>query len=251
MRHTAMRTFGAVLSAATLTLSLAGCGSGTESLDPQTTSAPDVTLFGGCTADDPALDRAEVVAEANIDGVAARNEIAYVPADSDGPCANALFTTFDGEPSAVPLGEAGIDTGSVQVVQLRGTERQLLLVRGEPHPRGGYEVHLFGGTDDEIGEVLADGHPVVGFVATDGGGAPATATCTDAGGIATVTATTHEPPGVILAWDVHRSTYRLRGNRAVLVSSEQIRDAAADPLLRKEMPALFDPDDYFEDCLVS
>ncbi len=250
MRPTLMRTFGYLMCTSALALVLAGCGSGTESQDPASTSAPDVRLFGDCNADDPALDDADVIAQADIDGVAAMNEIAYVPADAGGPCANALFTTFDGEPSALPLGDMTLDPASVEVVQLQGTERQLLMIRGEPHPRGGYMLHLFGGADGKLGEVLADGHPVVGFVATDGGAPPATATCTADGGLATFTATTDKPPGVMLAWDVHQTTYSLDGNTAEEVSTEQVEDAAADPILRDEKPELFDPEDYFADCVV-
>ena len=235
---------------AMLALGLAACGSGGESQFPVTTSAPDLRLFGDCRADDPAPDDGDVIAEADIDGSGAMNEIAHVPEDADGPCANSLFTTFDGEPSAVSLGDASLDQDSVEVVQLRGTDRQLLVAHEKSHPRGGYLVHLYGAADGQLGEVLADGEPVVGFVATDGGMLPATAECTNDGGIATVTATTHEPPGIVLAWDVKRATYSLDGNVAGQTSSRQIRKAAADPLLRKEMPQLFDPEGYFADCIV-
>jgi hypothetical protein len=256
MRPTRMRTFGSLMCTSVLALTLAACGSdgsGTESLDPATTSSPGARLFDDCRADDPALDgeQTDVVAEADIDGSGAMNEIAYVSADAGGPCANALFTTFDGEPSAVPLGDGSLDQQSAEVVQLRGSDRQLLMVRGEPHPRGGYMLHLFGGADGQIGEVLADGEPLLGFVATDGGGAPATASCTTDSGIAELTAKTHAPPGIVLAWDVWRTTYTLNGNTAVAESTEQVEDAAADPILRKEMPQLFDPSGYLTDCLRS
>ena len=87
------------------------------------------------------------------------------------------------------------------------------------------------------------------FVATDGGAAPMAATCVGDGEIGVLTATTSEPPGVILAWDVQRTTYRLEGHQAVLVGTKQVRDHAADPTLRKEMPELFEPDAFFADCL--
>lgn len=251
MRPTRMRTLGAALTAATLGFGLAACGSGTEpGQQPGTTSAPDASLFGDCRADDPTFDTADVVAEADIDGVAAKNEIAYVPADAGGPCANALFTTFEGDPSAVSLGETVLDPDSVEVIALKGSDRQLLLTRGEAHPRGGFSVHLYGGVDGRIGEVLAGGEPLVGFVATDGGAAPATATCTTDGGLATLTGATSEPPGVILAWDVWRTTYALDGNTAEVSSKKQVADHQADPLLRDEMPELFDPEALFTDCIV-
>ena len=39
-----------------------------------------------------------------------------------------------------------------------------------------------------------------------------TATCTDDGGSAVLTATTvSEPPGIVLAWDVQRTAYAIEG----------------------------------------
>ena len=246
-----MRPMRVVMCNSVLVLGIAGCGTATESSDPATTSAADVRLFGDCSADDPALSGATVIAEADVDGSGAMNEIAYVSGKSDGPCANALFTTFDGDPSAMSMAGTPLDVDSVDVLELSGTGRQLLMVREQAHPRGGYMVHLFGGADGEFGEVLARGKPVVGFVATDGGMPPGTATCTDVGGIATVTAVTHEPPGIVLAWDVTRTTYSLDGNTAEQTSSVQVQTAAADPTLREQDPQLFDPEGYFADCIVS
>ena len=82
----------------------------------------------------------------------------------------------------------------------------------------------------------------------DGGMAPMTATCSDDGGVAVLTATVSEPPGIVLAWDVERTTYELDGHTARQVGSEQIRDHAADPVLRREMPDLFQPASLFADC---
>lgn len=247
MRLTAMRTMPVVICTTVLALGLAGCGTGSQSMESAT---PDAALFGDCSADDPALGGATVIAEADLEGSGAKNAIAYVARDIDGPCANALFTTLDGEPSAMSMADTPLDDDSADVVQLSGTDRQLLIVREEAHPRGGYMLHIFGGADGELDEVLADGEPVAGFIATDGGMPPGTAQCTDAGGIATVTAITHEPPGIVLAWDVTRTTYSLDANSAERTSSRQIRTAVADPTLRNAIPQLFDPDGYFADCIV-
>lgn len=259
VRPITMRAYVPVLCSAVLSLGLAGCGSAGGSGDSGgaggsggsgAAAGSAARLFGHCRADDPSLKQAAVIAEADLGGSGAEEEIGYLPSSAAGPCANALLTTSDGEPSAMSLGGAALDRRSVQVVQLAGTGRQLLLVHERSHPRGGYPVHLYGAAHGELGEVLADGEPVVAFVATDGGMAPATATCTRNGGIATVTATTHEPPGIVLAWDVRQTTYTLDGNDAQQTSTRQIRDAAADPLLRKEMPQLFEPEAYFADCIV-
>ncbi len=93
-----------------------------------------------------------------------------------------------------------------------------------------------------------DGEPVLPFVATDGGGAPTTATCTDDGGIEVVTATTAEPPGVVLAWDVQRTPYAIEGLDATPVGDATVQADVADPLLRTRVPELFDGP--FADCRV-
>jgi hypothetical protein len=245
-----MRTLRAVLCAATVALGLSSCGSGEgEGQLPETTTASDARLFGDCHADDPALERSRVVWEVDLDGDGTANEIAYVPRVAGGPCADSFFTTIHGGAFGMSLSGMGLDPASVEVLQLRGTDRQLLLGRGGFHPRGGFEPHLFGYGADGLGEILTDGEPVVGFVATDGGAAPAGATCTDEGGLATLTAKVHQPPGVVLAWDVTRTTYELRGNAAEQVAMELVREAVADPVLREQAPDLFDPESWFRDCI--
>jgi hypothetical protein len=140
-----------------------------------------------------------------------------------------------------------LEAGTARVVAL-GDGTELLLVDGGVHPRGGFQPHLFV-LADELHEVREDGNPLLPFVATDGGGAPMAATCLGDRELGILTATTSEPPGVILAWDVQRTTYRLEGHEAVLVGTKQVRDHAADPTLRKEMPELFEPGALFADCL--
>lgn len=243
-----MRAIRVVMCPTVLALVLAGCGTESGSVESAT---PGRALFGDCKADDPALGGAAVIAEADLDGSGAMSEIAYVSGRSGGPCAKALFTTVDGEPSAMSMTNTPIDVDSAEIVRLSGTGRQLLMLRELAHPRGGYMVHLYGAADGVLGEVLANGEPVVGFIATDGGMPPGTAECTDDGGIAMVTAMTHEPPGIVLAWDVTRTTYSLDGNSARQTASPQIDKGVADPTLREEMPQLFEPEGYLADCILT
>jgi hypothetical protein len=86
------------------------------------------------------------------------------------------------------------------------------------------------------------------FVATDGGMAPMTARCTDDGGVAVLSATTSEPPGVILAWDVERTTFHILASGTVSSTTAQVEDHIADPLLHKKMPELFETGDLFANC---
>lgn len=240
------------LTAALLTAGLigvAGCGQPAATDDPPA-SAEDATLFGDCRVDDPALVEAEILAEVDLDGSETRTPVRLVPSDAKGPCRNALVATLGDGLTALDLEESVLDTDSARVIQLRGTQRQLLLVHADPHPRGGYDLRLFGAAEGILGEVLHDGRPLLGFVATDGGAAPATATCTRDGGIALLEARTHEPPGIVLAWDVYRTTYSVKGVTADLVSEKQIRDGIADPTLRKQMPQLFESSGQLRDCTV-
>jgi len=230
-------------------LLLVGCAQAGDGAGERGTTGS--RLFGDCRSGDPALDGPTLPGAPDLDGDGDADPVRHVPATNAGPCANGLLTTVDGTPVAVRLGARGLDRGSVRVVRLPGTARELLMLRERPHPRGGFVLHLFGVADGRLGEITVDGRPVVGFVATDGGAAPATATCTASGGIATLTSTAHQPPGVVLAWDVERTVYVLRGNRAQSVRSEPVRTAVAEPVLRREMPQLYNPGSYFADCAVA
>lgn len=248
VRLIGMRTVGSLLGTAALSLGLAACGPAQSGGEVDSTSASDVPLFGDCRASDPAIESAAVVASADLDGDGRREEVSYVPSGRGGPCAGALVTSLDGTPAAVRLDDAPQALEDPVVVDLHRTDRELLMVYGRSHPRGGYVVHLYGAAGGAISEVLADGRPVIGFVATDGGAAPSTATCTPDGGIATWTGVAHQPPGVLLAWDLWRTTYTLDGTAATRTSHRMVREAVADPLLRRDMPQLFDPDALFADC---
>lgn len=232
---------------------LAGCGdapaTGGPSADDPTGSPPSSFAFGRCPSDAPALEAARPVAEADLDGDGTAASIGLVPPSVGGPCANALIAESGREVSGVPLGETVLDPGAADVVQLQGTPRQLVVVRGEAHPRGGFSLHLYGDDEGRLGEILEDGEPFLDFVASDGGAAPATVSCTEDGGIATVTTLTHKPPGIVLAWDVTTTNYQLTGTRARVVSTSTER-GIADPTLQQQMPALFDPEAYFVDCIV-
>lgn len=168
-----------------------------------------------------------------------------------GPCAGGLVARTSHGVEGVDVSDLDLVPATASVVRLEATSpggtTELLLVHGGRHPRGGFQPHLFALTGG-LHEVRVDGDPLLPFVATDGGGTPTTARCGDHGRIEVLTATTSEPPGVILAWDVQRTTYRLVEGEAQQQDSEQIRDHAADPVLRKKMPQLFEPDGFFADC---
>jgi hypothetical protein len=217
----------ALLPALALT---AACGDQTPS------SAPEADACSGQGA---------VIAKADLDGSGSSREVRLTSPGS-GPCADRLVG-----PGGESADVAGLDlvAAHAKVVHLHGDDPvDLVLVSAKPHPRGGAQVHLFGlGGRSGLRELTAAGQPLVPFVATDGGAAPMTATCTDDGGIGVVTAEAHEPPGVVLAWDVTQTTYAIDDGRAVPKGKSSVADAAADPLLRRERPELFDGS-LFSDC---
>jgi hypothetical protein len=222
-----------------------GCGTAAPSSDSGGTSA---ASWRGCTADD--LATAGKVLGALERGGEEPVTVRLVPA-GEGPCAGGLVARTGNRVEGVDVSGLDLDPSSAHVVHLRGAPPdgpdELLLVNGQPHPRGGFQPHLFtvyGG----LHEVNRGGNPLLPFVATDGGGLPAMARCGDHGTVEVLTATTSEPPGIILAWDVQRTTYRIGESSVEEVGTEQVRDHAADPVLRKELPQLFEADGFFADC---
>ena len=247
MRPTTMRsTKRSVAAFSGLLLAATGCGTPAPSGDPATGNSS--ASWGACTVDDfDAAGRSLVTLEDGPGGSAQVRLVAPVA----GPCAGGLVARTDAGVDGVDVSGLDLDAASAHVVHLRGPggegPRELLLVDGGAHPRGGFQPHLFtayGG----LHEVTVDGSPLLPFVATDGGGLPATARCGDDGTVEVLTATTSEPPGVILAWDVQRTTYRIGDSGVEELGSTQIKDHAADPVLRKELPQLFRADGFFADC---
>jgi len=224
-----MRTLGtaALLS---VVLAASACGSQSGSTSPDT---------AGCAG------RGVAVAQADLDGNGQTSTV-RLTAPGSGSCAHRLLAA----------GGAAADVGGLQlvpkpakVVHLHGSGApDLVLLYARPHPRGGSQPHLFGaGGAGGLVEVTVDGRPVVPFVASDGGAPPMTATCTPAGGIAVLTGKAHQPPGIVLAWDVTETSYTLKGGRAVETGSRLVQKAVADPLLRKYHPEMFDGS-LFADC---
>jgi hypothetical protein len=237
VRPIGMRALAVVLAA----LVVAGCGSDSGSNPTQATG------YRGCTASDVA-GHGKVVARADLDGAGGAETVRLIGA-SDRRCGNSLVAVVDGRLVGTDVSRLRLVPKRGHVVHLHGkASADLVLLWSQPHPRGGSQPHLFGLRDSgRLAEVTLDGRPVLPFVATDGGGSPMTATCTGSGGIAVFTAVAHQPPGIVLAWDVTRTTYDVRDGRAVAAGSAMVEEAAADPALRRSRPELFSGK-LFVDC---
>ncbi|MGZ4493302.1 MAG: hypothetical protein ACXVWU_01250 [Nocardioides sp.] len=128
-----------------------------------------------------------------------------------------------------------------------GTSLGPLSVDGTPETVRLRVGRLCAGGDGGLRLLRTGDGSVLPAVAADGGGAPATATCT-VGGFAVWTATAHQPPGVVLAWDVRRTSYTLHGTRLTTGPTRLVEQGTADPTLRTKMPQVFDPRATFSDC---
>lgn len=214
------------------------------SAEPSGSSTQQRTAWHACTV---AAFRSAgtVLTDADLDGDGTRDQVRLV-SEGSGPCSDALVARTHHGVAGVRLPEEGLDRDSAKVVEL---DPELVMVDGAVHPRGGYQTHLYAlASSGALAEVTARGGPLLPFTSTDTGSAPQTATCTEDGNVAVWTATTHKPPGIVLAWDVRRTTYRIDGATAHPEGTELVEDGAADPLLRKQMPQLFQPHGYFADC---
>lgn len=229
MRRIGMRAVGLVLTLLVAT----ACGSNPG------TKPDEARAYRGCTRQG-LDDHGSVVARADLDGSGGVEKVRLV-GPHDRRCGDSLVAVVGGRLVGADVGRLRLVAARAQVVHLRGDDhRDLLLLWSEPHPRGGSQPHLFGLRGaGRLAEVTVDGHPLLPFVVTDGGGSPATATCTGSGGIAVFSAVAHQPPGIVLAWDVTRTTYALRDGRADVVGSSLVEKAAADPALRRSRPELF------------
>src|SRR3954452_10653170 len=247
-RHRPLRLTAVALASVAVT----GCGGGGSPGAPET-SAGDVG-FHGCRPADLA-GRGTVVARADLDGRRGPETVRLT--GRSGPCHDSLVTLLAGRVAGVDVHGMDLAAKPATVVHLRGAGApDLVLVSSRPHPRGGTQPHLFAadagdpGRPGRLVEVTAGGGaggPALPFLATDGGGAPVGATCTPDGGIAVDTATAHQPPGIVVAWDVTRTTYAIDDGLARRTGSSLVADAAADPALRRDRPDLFSGD-LFADC---
>ena len=222
------RTLMLTLAAAAILVS--GCG---QQPSAPPTRAPEALV--GCTQTESkaaARKADEVPAEVDLDGDGSPDKVLLTR--DDAACPGVLFTTVkDRRYSAKVRDPAGMDLTSATRVSLPGREGDLLALRAE-HPRGGFQVQVYA-FDDSLGEVTADGQPVVPFVATDTTGGYLSVTCAD-GELVGHQAVAHEPPGIVFAWDVKETRYAVDGLRATRGATTDVADNVLDQQLGAEFP---------------
>ncbi|MGZ4479587.1 MAG: hypothetical protein ACXVW2_13310 [Nocardioidaceae bacterium] len=156
--------------------------------------------------------------------------------------------TQTGRPPLPHSRRADLVQSSARDLRLGGGTR-VTVYRGRHHPAGGRALHLFmfDPLRHRVAEVTAHGRPLLPVESRAGGDAPMTARCTRHG-IAVWTARPSQPPGIVLAWDLTRTDYRLDRPAASTLSRTTVAQDVADPTMRRRMPALFHPRSVLRNC---
>ncbi|MCW2838412.1 MAG: hypothetical protein JWQ15_2526 [Marmoricola sp.] len=121
-------------------------------------------------------------------------------------------------------------------VNLPGRQGSVVVTR-QDHPRGGFQLRMWGLEDNELAELTVEGRPLVPFVVLDVDEHPMAVDCGD-GGVVLTQAVAHEPAGVLFAWDIKRTSYAVDGNEVTAGRTEEIADNVLPRQLGARYPAL-------------
>ena len=114
-------------------------------------------------------------------------------------------------------------------LRLDGLAQPLLVTRAE-HARGGAQTRVYVGGAVELTDT--SGNPLVPFTATDSRAtAHVSITCVT-GGLQVTTATPTVPGGVLVAWDIDRTTYRVDLSGAHASGHERLATSVPERTLR-------------------
>lgn len=112
-----------------------------------------------------------------------------------------------------------------------------LLVTREAHVRGGYQMHAYvgGGSGRPSTELLdASGNPVVPFVEGDTRPEAYASVACVARGLQVDVATPTRPSGVLRAWDVVRTTYRVDRSGAHAAGERRVATSVPDRSMHRD-----------------
>jgi hypothetical protein len=204
----------------------AGCGD-----DHGRESPPQASRFEGCTTENFQRTGTPVgTLRAHDDPVRMR----LVPHEAD-RCPDSLISRSGSGVTGGHVGDLDLDPATARVVRTPGRASDLLLVESASGSDG-VQAHLFAANGREVRH---DDRPLLPAVDT-GRRTPVDAACGPGGRLTVVTAKAHQPPGIVLAWDVTRTTYAVEGDLARTVRTSTVARAVADPTLRRRHPELYD-----------
>lgn len=246
LRRTPMK-LSAALALATLSLLASGLASGCGQQQGSTTETErSDNKIGSCTRDDAGVVHAlAVYTSFDLDHDGVGNALMVTRPDST--CPNVMFSKVGDHVPSLELKDVALDLASAQRVIVPGRDGDLMAIR-EVHPRGGFQVHLYAYADNKLAEVRTpDGDLILPFVATDTKGGYVSASCVD-NGLVVRQAVAHKPPGVVSAWDIQETSYRLDGTTAKVTGTEEAKDNVLDHDLAKDYPELVGREMFKSGC---
>lgn len=216
------------------------CGSsgGSTTASQSHRSSPEAsspsTAVGSCRAGNPALSSARTLTSADLDGDGSPERVRLTT--PGGACGNTLFARLGRGYVSAPLADP-LPVPSAQALRLRPDQAQLVAVR-QVHPRGGFGYRVYAYGEGKLRELTDHGNPLVPFVATDAGDPmPLSADCAD-GRLTVTSAQRQQPPGIVAAWKVTRTTYDVAGGGVTGEQTRQVDDNALDASLDRSYPGL-------------
>lgn len=217
------------MPAAASLLLLVGCGNA-GGYDAHLNDLPRTGAATCLTRDE--IGAAPTLVVADVDGDGAPDNVQYLAGSGD--CARVLFARADAKRRGVKVtGDAPVESRDADAVAIPGRKGALVLLV-QLHPRGGFQARLFGYAHGSLEELTVHGEPVFPFVATDVLSHPIAARCVE-GGFEVTEGRAHEPIGVVPAWDVFRTTYRVDGNTVTKGATTEV----ADNVLEKDFRATY------------
>ncbi|RYE81357.1 MAG: hypothetical protein EOO74_00705 [Myxococcales bacterium] len=122
----------------------------------------------------------------------------------------------------------------VRVLRLTGASADLFTTR-ETHPRGGFQMHVFGLQGSAITELMVDGAPLVPFVATDTSGPGTSARCTPGQGIEVLSAV---PESMGNRLDVTSRVFTITEGKVAAAAPRTVAEQVQPAEAMKKFPGL-------------
>jgi hypothetical protein len=211
-------------------LVLAGCGAAEDPPAPGSEAGSRSPSALRCRGRVVGVPAADLDGDGRADGVRLT---------TGGGCGDEVVATVDRRLTRVRV-PGGLASVRVTVVHRAGGRPDLLMVAGRTTRSGQQQPRLYGVHAGVLAEVTVAGEPWLPLLDATRGAAPREASCATGGRVVVLTAQASRPPGIVLAWDLTRTTYDVRGAEAVVAGRRVVGRSLADPVLRRQRPGLYD-----------
>ena len=159
-----------------------------------------------------------------------------VDASASGRCPGSVSAKIDGSLVSGSIEDRTPVTAAFGVT-LEGRDSQLVVTR-QDHPRGGFQVRIFALDGEKLTELTDGGNALVPFVATDVSDQDPLSVDCDGDRIVVTRGVTHEPVGVLPAWDITETSYTLDGAEISDTATAEVADNVLPKQLPQKYPAL-------------